>query len=266
MEGTPDSVVSTDGTRIGFLTGGRGPTLLLVHGGMCSSRRWAALWPLLTRRFHVAAMDRRGRASSPDGHRYSLAAEYDDVAAVAACLTARQGTPIDVFGHSFGAVCALGATAGGAPVRRLALYEPPGPQTVTSDWLDRVRVMIEQRQFGRAMAGFLVDVVGLSRQQVDVLRTRSDGPDPLPIVERTLLREAEALTTVELRDLGAAVTQPVLLLLGEVGPPWADVVTHSLADALPAGDVQVLPGQGHEAVDTAPDLVAGRLERFLLDR
>jgi pimeloyl-ACP methyl ester carboxylesterase len=44
------------------------------------------------------------------------------------------GDPVDVFGHSYGAVCALGAASPGAPVRRLALYEPPGPPTVPAPW------------------------------------------------------------------------------------------------------------------------------------
>jgi pimeloyl-ACP methyl ester carboxylesterase len=98
MEGAPGSVVSADGTRIGFITGGEGPALLMVHGGMCSSARWAPLWPFLVGRFQVTAMDRRGRGSSGDGKGYSLAAEYSDVIAVADHLSARQGRPVDIFG------------------------------------------------------------------------------------------------------------------------------------------------------------------------
>ena len=57
MEGEPGSVVSADGTRIGYITAGVGPALLLVHGGMCSAARWAPLWPLLVERFTVTAVD-----------------------------------------------------------------------------------------------------------------------------------------------------------------------------------------------------------------
>ncbi|WP_354005570.1 alpha/beta fold hydrolase [Rhodococcus antarcticus] len=74
---------------------------------MRSSTRWAPVWPRLAGRFQVTAMDRRGRASSADAERYSLEVEYEDVIAVAEHLSARQGTPITVFGHSYGAVCAL---------------------------------------------------------------------------------------------------------------------------------------------------------------
>lgn len=265
MEGTPGSVRSADGTRIGFITAGEGPPLLIVHGGMCSSARWAPLWPLLVGRFQVTAMDRRGRASSDDGEGYSLGAEYMDVIAVSEHLSPKLGRPIDAFGHSYGAVCALGAAALGAPLRRLALYEPPGAQTVPADWLERVRSMVDRGEFGAAMLSFLIDVVGLTREQVQLLRDNAGGDNPMPIVQKTMVREAEALTMLRLPSLTAGVVQPVLLLLGSVSPPWAVAVTRSLADALPAATLEVLPGLGHEAVETAPELVASHLVRFLLD-
>lgn len=263
MNGNRGSVVSADGTRVGFVTDGAGPALLIVHGGMSTSARWDPLWPLLIGRFQVTAMDRRGRGSSGDGDQYSLEAESEDVIAVAEHLSMQQGAPIDVFGHSYGAVCALGAAARGAPVRRLALYEPPGPETVPTEWLDRMRLIIGQGQPGRAMFSFLVEVIGFSPREVEALRDRPGGYDPLPIVERTLVREGEALTTADLPALAADVVQPVLLLLGSESPPWAATVTRGLAGTLSAAEIAMLHHQGHEAVDTAPDLVAEQLARFL---
>lgn len=263
MDGSRETVLSADGTRIGFRTAGTGSPLLLVHGGMCSGARWAPLWPLLTRRFRVTAMDRRGRGSSADARRYSLDAEYADVIALVEHLARREAAPVDVLGHSYGAVCALGAAARGAPLRRLALYEPPGPATVTADWLDCARGMVERGELGRAMGSFLVEVVGLRPDEVDALRDRPGGEDPMPIVARTLVREAEALTAVDLPGLAAGVTQPVLLLLGTASPLWAAAVTQGLAAALPTARLAMLPGHGHEAVDAAPALVAAALEEFL---
>jgi pimeloyl-ACP methyl ester carboxylesterase len=75
-------------------------------------------------------------------------------------------------------------------------------------------------------------------------------------------REAQALTTVDLLSAAAAISCPVLLLLGERSPPWAGDITRALAAALPAADLAVLPGQGHEAVDSAPELVVSELRRF----
>ncbi|WP_275451199.1 alpha/beta fold hydrolase [Arthrobacter sp. H14] len=235
----------------------------MVHGGMCSSARWSPLWPVLGSRFRVTAMDRRGRGLSGDGTSYTLAAECADVAALAENLSMQQGAPIDVFGHSYGALCALGAAAQSPSVRRLVLYEPPGTTTVSAEWIGRMRDMIDQGQPGRAMFSFLVDVVGMRPGEVELLRDRDVGYDPMPIVERTLVREAEALAAVDVSALAADVVQPVLLLRGSEGPPWAADVTMSLAGTLSAATVATLQYQGHEAVDSAPELIAEYLDRFL---
>ncbi|HET7414696.1 MAG TPA: alpha/beta hydrolase [Arthrobacter sp.] len=266
MDGSWGSVTSCDGTRIGFLTEGSGPPLLLVHGGMCTSARWDPLWQVLVPRFRVTAMDRRGRGSSGDGGHYSLAAEAADVTAVAGHLSKRHdGAPVDVFGHSYGALCALGAAGKGAPLRRVALYEPPGPPTVSKAWLRSARTSIDSGHPGRAMYSFLVDVVGLHPEEVAALRDRPLQYDPMPIIEQTLVREAEALTTVDLAALAGSITQSVLLLLGSESPAWAAEVTRNLERALQLASVVLIPEQGHEAVDVVPDLIADQLERFLLD-
>ena len=154
---------------------GSGPPLLLVHGGMGRIERWEALWEPLTSRWRVTAMDRRGRGSSGDAGPHDLSREFEDVAAVAASLAG--GDPVDVFGHSYGAVCALGAAANGAPIRRLALYEPPGPPTVPAEWRERVLPMIEAGQPGRAMMTFLTEIIGLTAEEV-AARPSSTGPWP----------------------------------------------------------------------------------------
>jgi pimeloyl-ACP methyl ester carboxylesterase len=262
MDGVRWSVVSPDGTRIGCVTDGAGPPLLLVHGGMCTSQRWASLWPHLIEHFEVTAMDRRGRGASTDGVEYSLQVEADDVRAVAD----RSGTPVAVFGHSFGALAALGAAAGASPVRRLVLFEPPGPTTLPVGWLPRMRSMIERGDLGRVMFSFLVEVVGLSPEEVAALRdAAAAGADPLPIAARTLVREAEVIEGLDIVSLSEGVEQPVLLLLGGASPPWSARVTRSIAAQLSRSTVTEVPHHGHEAVDTAAAAVAQHITDFIRD-
>jgi pimeloyl-ACP methyl ester carboxylesterase len=188
VQGHRHTVTSADGTEIGLLTAGTGPALLLVHGGMGRLERWAPLWELLTGHWQVTAMDRRGRGSSGDTGPYRLSQEYDDVAAVAASLADDDGRPPDVFAHSYGALCALGAAAHGAPFRRIALYEPPGPQTVPREWRERAIALVAAGRPGPAMISFLTEIIGLTMTQISELRNTPGAQDVLPIVSATLPR------------------------------------------------------------------------------
>ncbi len=263
MEGTRHQVTSPDGVRIGLLTAGSGPGLLLVHGGMGSIESWRGVWDALIRHRRVTAMDRRGRASSGDGGSYALGSEFADVAAVAAALAGEQGGPEDVAGHSIGATCVLGAAALGAPFRRLVLYEPPGPQSVQGNWSERVAAMVADGQVGRAVFTFLTEIIGLTPAEVEALRDAPGGRDVLPIAAATLPREARALAAADLTGAARQVRQRVLLLVGETSPSWAHQITGELAAVLAAAAVTDLPGVGHEALDKSPDRLVAELERFL---
>ena len=251
MEGTRQSVTSADGVRIGLLSAGSGPGLLLVHGGMGTIDSWRGVWGALTRQRRVTAMDRRGRGSSGDAGDYTLSNEYADVAAVAAVLAREQGGPVDVVGHSIGATCVLGAAALDAPFRRIVLYEPPGPQATPNNWPERVSAMVADGQAG---------------SQVEALRDAPGGRDVLPIAAATLPREARALAAADLTGAARRVRQPVLLLLGTASPSWAGEITRELAAALPVATVTELPGTGHEALDQAPELLVAEVLRFLGDQ
>ena len=105
-------------------TRGSGSPRLLVHGSTADHTRWTSILPGLERRFTVLAMDRRGRGASGDAQKYSLEREYDDVAAVIRAA----GREVDLFGHSFGALCAMEAALNVDNLRRIVL------RTVISGW------------------------------------------------------------------------------------------------------------------------------------
>ena len=117
---TPGSVHSKDGTAIGYLRLGEGPPLVMVHGSLAVAEAWSAVANLLADSFTCYLMDRRGRGRSGDAPEYSIEREYQDIAAV---LRAAGAKP-HLIGHSYGAVCALGAALE-TPIDKLILYEPP---------------------------------------------------------------------------------------------------------------------------------------------
>jgi pimeloyl-ACP methyl ester carboxylesterase len=266
MEGARSVVCSPDGVSIGLVTAGVGSPLLLVHGGMSAASSWAPLWEDLASRWTVTAMDRRGRGTSGDGAGYSLAREADDIIAVSTALTDHEPRALGVFAYSYGATCALAAVAGGAPVARLALYEPPGPATVSPAWIARVGALIAAGQPGRAVADFLTHIIGLGDAEIQALRDAPGAVDVLAIAAETMQREAEAIRQADLPAAASRVTIPVALLLGERSPAWAQDITRELNETLAAARVFTLVGQGHQAIGSAPAAVLRVVESFLAAR
>jgi pimeloyl-ACP methyl ester carboxylesterase len=263
MNGTRHTVSGSGGVPIGLLTAGGGPQLLLVHGGFGQIERWAPMWKGLTDRWEVTAMDRRGRGTSGDSDGYGIEEEYRDISLVAEWMVNESGNEVDVFAHSYGATCALGAAAAGAPVRHLVAYEPAGPQTVSKAWVDRSTALVESGQVGRAMFSFLTEIIGLNGNDIEALRTAPSAYDILEVVRQTMPREAAALRTVDLVAEARTVRCPVTLLVGKESPRWAHLVADALADANHMIEIVPLAAVGHEAIDRAPRRLVEELERRL---
>ena len=262
MEGVRHVVKGSGDVDIGLLTAGAGSPLLLVHGGVGQIERWQPIWDRLSARWRVTAMDRRGRGSSGDAEEYSIADEFEDVTRVAQALAEDAGGPIDVFGHSYGATCALGAAGRAAPFRRAVLYEPPARETVTPEFVGQLDELVVEGRPGRAMIMFLVDIIGLTAEEVDALREAPPAYDIMSVLSATLPREAHAIADVDIAALAERSGGPSLFLLGDRSPEWARVVTREAVQAMPAAEVTGLTGHGHEAIDGDPDLVVDLLARF----
>lgn len=263
MEGTRHVISGSGGVPIGLLTAGSGPPLLLVHGGVGQIERWRPVWQGLTERWEVTAMDRRGRGTSGDGDGYEIDREYGDISLVAEWMARETGNDVDVFAHSYGATCAFGAAAGGAPVRHLVAYEPPGPQTVSQEWVDRTIALIDSGQVGRAMFDFLTEIIGLRAADVEALRTAPSDYDILEVARATMPREAAALRTVDLFGEARKVLCPVTLFVGTDSPRWAHVIADGLVDVGHMIERVPLVAAGHEAIDRAPRQLVEELERRL---
>src|SRR3712207_3567570 len=138
-----ESATSKDGTPIAYWRSGEGPPLVLVHGTAADHGRWAPILPAFEQRFTVCAVDRRGRGGSGDSDAYSLEREFEDVAAVVDSL----GEPVNLLGHSYGALCALEATLLTRNVRKLVLYDPgievAGQEIYPPEVIDRLEALLE---------------------------------------------------------------------------------------------------------------------------
>jgi pimeloyl-ACP methyl ester carboxylesterase len=105
---TTGSVVSADGTRIGYRRLGRGPSLILLHGGVNASQHMMKLGRALADAFTVYLPDRRGRGmSGAFGPVYSIQREDEDLAAIVEHTAAEC-----VFGPANGGLFALHGAIG----------------------------------------------------------------------------------------------------------------------------------------------------------
>lgn len=114
-------VTSNDGTRIDFDKIGQGPAVILVASALADRGDTKRLARLLQSDFTVINYDRRGRGRSGDTAPYAVEREIEDLAALIDVV----GGSANVFGSSSGAVLVARAAASGAPIDRMALYEPP---------------------------------------------------------------------------------------------------------------------------------------------
>jgi pimeloyl-ACP methyl ester carboxylesterase len=124
-ETSADFVVrSADGTSISVFVEGAGPALVMVHGSIADHTTFDSFVEVLGDAFTTYSIDRRGFGASGDGEEYAIERDFEDVAAVIDDVAARTGDDVALFGHSYGANCALGGAASSGNVHQVVLYEP----------------------------------------------------------------------------------------------------------------------------------------------
>jgi pimeloyl-ACP methyl ester carboxylesterase len=266
---TPSALVdSRDGTRIAVFRSGDGPPLVLVHGATADHTAFRVVGPMLGTSFSVHTIDRRGRGASGDAEApYSIEREFEDVAAVAETLAATAERPVDVFGHSYGGRCALGAALLTDTIRRVISYEgapaPPGSSYHPPGIEERLRERLAAGDRDGALAAFLTEVVGMSAD--DLAAYQADPIWPVRAAAAgTILRELEAeADPAASLDRLAAVRQPVLQLLGGGSLPVFRDATAALDSRLSDGRIVVIDGARHAAHHTHPVEVVGAIQTFL---
>lgn len=275
---TLGSVLSADGTRIGYRKIGRGPGLIVLHGGMRASQHYRTLAEHLAGDFTVYIPDRRGRGlSGGPGADYTIDKEVEDLAALMEKTGARR-----VFGHSGGGLFALEAALC-LPIDRLALYEPAVSihGSMPLAWIKPFERALDRQDMAAAFAHVLkgLQLTSLSRLPawLLILLTRlllrveddasgDDGAE-LKALLPTLRWETRELLRLEALGLSheryAAISANTLLLNGDESPAYLIQAAQTLETTLPHAARIELAEVGHNAPDQdAPYRVAVALKSF----
>ncbi|MGX7953332.1 alpha/beta fold hydrolase [Tsuneonella sp. HG249] len=254
------TLVTPAGVQLEYETYGSGPPLVLVHGALSDHRtNWMHVKPMLAERFTVFAIARRGRGRTDATHGHALADEVVDVMA----LIREIGPPVYLLGHSYGAHVALGvATATPRSVARLVLYEPPRLGLMEPKHRAALAELGAREEWDALAWTFFSEVLEVPLADLASYRASDDWAGVLADAPATL----EDLTALPRHSFDLAscaeLTMPVLLQSGSESPPhlW---LTNALARHLPACSLDVLQGQAHEGMTTAPEQYAKSVIRFL---
>ena len=150
------SVISADGTRIGYRQLGQGPGLVLTHGSMQSAASHLGLAAALADVFTIYLPDRRGRGmSGPYGDSYGIHREVEDLAALLDATGARNA-----YGISASGLAVLEAARTLTSLDKIAVYEPAITEASSphTEWLVRFD---REMAAGKVAAAMVTALIGL---------------------------------------------------------------------------------------------------------
>jgi pimeloyl-ACP methyl ester carboxylesterase len=275
---TTGFAISKDGTTIGYRQFGRGPGLILVHGGLQASQNFTKLATALSDTFTLYVPDRRGRGlSGRHGQSYNLEKEGEDIEA----LVAKTGTR-NLFGLSSGAIVLLQAALTTPSVQRIALYEPPLSinHSVPTAWVTRFDREIAN---GKLAAALVTVLRGLQASPAFAVLPRFVL---VPLLSLTLKRDAKhvqhsnvplqeliptmrydmqlVIESEDALDTFKTISAKVLLLGGSKSQSFLGVALDGLGTVLAKVQRIELKGLDHLGPDNSgkPERVASELRRF----
>jgi pimeloyl-ACP methyl ester carboxylesterase len=260
-----EKVRSKDGTEIAYDRVGDGPALVLVGAAWNDRMSAAPLAQLLADNFSVYTYDRRGRGDSGDTAPYAVEREIEDLTAV----IEEAGGSAYAFGVSSGAALALEATAAGAPISKLAMYEPPyivddTRPPIPDDYVEHLDQLASEGKRNEVLRYFMTAAVGMPAEMAEGMASSPMAKAMEPLAHtvsydgRVMLRGGMSGEPLPARFTDT-VTVPTLVMDGGASPAWMRNAARALNALLPDVQYRTLEGQDHAA---PPEVLAPEIEEF----
>ena len=283
-----DSVISKDGTTIGYYRLGQGPGIILIQGAMGTAQNFMELGEVLADIFTVYIPDRRGRGLSDDnGADYSIQKEVEDIET----LLNKTGASY-IFGLSSGALIALQATLNLPAIRKAVIYEPPlfvnGLPTAVMKRYEKE--MAEGRLAAAMITAMQATQMGpqifnvIPRGLLELLtnkmmesedKSAKSGDITMRMLAPTLQHDFQVVAEMNGKlTTFRAINKEILLLGGSKSPNFLKADLNALEKVLPDAARVEFPGLGHAAAwnydkqrnpDGNPERVAQELKRSLAE-
>jgi pimeloyl-ACP methyl ester carboxylesterase len=130
--------------------------------------------------------------------------------------------------------------------------------------LDRLDALLKNGELENVLTTVMQEVIRMPGSDLESLRKSPTWKDRVAIAH-TLPRELRAANAYRLRgERFQNLSTPTLLMLGGNSPPMFKDAIDALAAAVPRSRTVVLAGQQHIAIDTAPELFAQEVRKFLM--
>jgi pimeloyl-ACP methyl ester carboxylesterase len=273
-------VTSADGTTVGYRQTGSGPGLILIHGGLQSSRNFTKLGTYLADNFTVYVPDRRGRGMSGTfGDNYSLVKDCEDIKAILDETNAQY-----IFGLSSGAIISLHTTLlFPGQVEKTAIYEPPFTIEIIPRNVSFIQRYEREITKGKLAAAFVTVIKALNMSPMFQLLPRfilvplfklalnreDDRPGNSRVTLKSLIPTFHYDHVIVTETTGTienykSVKADVLLLGGSKSPGYLLNVLQKLQTILPRVKSVVFDGLDHLGSDNSgkPEVVAAELKLF----
>ena len=222
-----------------------GEKVLLLHGGLSNTDSFAdVMIPPLEDSFHLFAYDRTGHGRSAD-QPGSFHFDFQRDEAIA-FITEVIKEPVHLVGYSDGANIAL----------MVAITRPDLVKSIVSIAANfNADGIVELPVF---------DPAGISDEdRAEYAEMSPDSPETLEIKIAKMHEIWKVEPNIEITDI-AQISVPTLVMAGD-----DDVVKHShsieLYEALPLGQLAIVPGTSHGLVKEKPEIVTAMIKSFLSD-
>lgn len=223
-----------------------GEAVLLLHGGLSNTDSFAdVMVSPLENSFHLFAYDRAGHGRSAD-QPGSFYFNFQRDEAIAFITEVIKG-PVHLVGYSDGANIAL----------MVAIARPDLVKSIVSIAANfNADGIVELPIF---------DPAGISdEERAEYAEMSPDAPETLDLKIAKMHEIWKVEPNIDVADI-AQVSVPTLVMAGD-----DDVVKHShsieLYEALPFGQLAIVPGTSHGLVKEKPELVTEMIKSFLSDQ
>lgn len=223
-----------------------GEVVLLLHGGLSDTDSFAEVMIApLENSFHLFAYDRAGHGRSADqpGSFYFDFQRDEAIAFISEVIT----EPVHLIGYSDGANIAL----------MVAIARPELVKSIVSIAANyNADGIVELPVF---------DPAGISDEyRAEYAELSPDAPETLDLKIAKMHEIWKVEPNIDITDI-AQINVPVLVMAGD-----DDVVKHShsieLYEALPLGQLGIVPGTSHGLVKEKPAIVTALIQGFLSDQ